>query len=276
MGAALKIVAPLLFWHRPSFLRRAAIALLAMGLLLASGCSHPGDGWESVRATDVLRVGMDASFPPFEALAPDGSLTGFDVDLARELGRRLGVEVRFVPNLSYDGLYDALAADQVDVLISALAVNPTRTADFAYSDAYFDAGQVLVVPERGAAITKMDDLAGRVVAVEFGSRGDLAVRELGGQVGDITLLRCETSADAVGAVLAGNADAAVVDHVTALAWVGRNPELTILDGVLASEPYAVVAADADGALIEVINRALAGLRGDGTLDQLVQEWLISP
>jgi hypothetical protein len=76
---------------------------------------------------------MDASFPPFEFWDGEGNLVGFDVDLGREIAARLGVRVEFVANLSYDGLYDALAAEQVDVVISALYVDPTRMADFAYS-----------------------------------------------------------------------------------------------------------------------------------------------
>ncbi|MFN3761678.1 MAG: transporter substrate-binding domain-containing protein, partial [Anaerolineae bacterium] len=63
---------------------------------------------------------MDASYPPFESIDGEGNLVGLDVDLGRELAARLGVEAHFVANLSYDGLYDALTADQVDVLISAL------------------------------------------------------------------------------------------------------------------------------------------------------------
>jgi cystine transport system substrate-binding protein len=121
-----------------------------------AACARPDDAWDRVCATGILRVGMDASFPPFETIAADGTLVGFDVDLAQELGQRLGpalsgaegIEVQFVANLPYDGLYDALAVDRVDVVISALVVNPARVADFAYSTSYFDAGQVLVVQER--------------------------------------------------------------------------------------------------------------------------------
>jgi ABC-type amino acid transport substrate-binding protein len=149
-------------------------------------CTRPDDTWDRLRETGVLRVGMDASFPPFETIAPDGTLVGFDVDLARELARRLGpalseaegsvaegIEVQFVANLPYDGLYDALAVGRVDVVISALVVNPARMADFAYSIPYFDAGQVLVVRAVGTRIeepgpepvAEMTDLGGRTLAV---------------------------------------------------------------------------------------------------------------
>ena len=80
-----------------------AICHLSLVICLAA-CAHPDDTWDRVREAGVLRVGMDASFPPFEMIAADGTLVGFDVDLARELGRRLGVEVQFVANLPYDGL----------------------------------------------------------------------------------------------------------------------------------------------------------------------------
>ena len=77
---------------------------LVLVALPLTACARPDDAWDRVLETGILRVGMDASFPPFEFVAADGTLIGFDVDLARELGQRLGVEVHFVANLSYDDL----------------------------------------------------------------------------------------------------------------------------------------------------------------------------
>jgi ABC-type amino acid transport substrate-binding protein len=248
-------------------------------VICVAACARPDDAWDRVRQTGVIRVGMDASFPPFEAIAADGTLIGFDVDLARELGRRLGVEVVFVANLSYDGLYDALAVDHVDVVISALVINPDRMADFAYSASYFDAGQVLVVRSargRGEGeedIEGMSDLAGRVVAVELGTQGDLEARKWARRLPDLTVVHHETASRALAAVEAGEADVALVDHVSALATEGMGGRLVIVGQPVIQEPYAVAVHKGSRYLLRAINDALAEMEADGTMEALIAEWL---
>jgi len=249
---------------------------------------------------------MDASFPPFETIAADGTLVGFDVDLARELARRLGpalpapsgaegsraegIEVQFVANLPYDGLYDALAVDRVDVVISALVVNPARMADFAYSTPYFDAGQVLVVRAVGTGVEEqgpepvegMSDLGGGTLAVEFGTQGDLEARKWARRLSDLTVVPYQTAAEALAAVTTGEADAALVDHVSALAAtaktlrVSEDPkgfELVIVGDPVVEEPYAVAVHRGSPHLLRAINRALAEMQADGSLEALVAKWL---
>jgi ABC-type amino acid transport substrate-binding protein len=248
-------------------------------VICVAACARPDDAWDRMRQTGVIRVGMDASFPPFEAIAADGALIGFDVDLARELGRRLGVEVVFVANLSYDGLYDALAVDHVDVVISALVINPDRMADFAYSTSYFDAGQVLVVRSargRGEGeedIEGMSDLAGRVVAVELGTQGDLEARKWARRLPDLTVVHHETASQALVAVEAGGADAALVDHVSALATDGMGERLAIVGQPVIQEPCAVAVHRGSRYLLRAINDALTEMEADGTMEALIAEWL---
>ena len=259
-------------------------------------CASPDAAWDRVRETGVLRVGMDASFPPFESVAADGTLVGFDVALARELSRRLGVEVQFVANLPYDGLYDALAVNRVDVVISALVVNPARMADFAYSTSYFDAGQVLVVcppsvppnfggeghpsvpPEsggeaRGGSIEEMADLGGCTLAVEFGTQGDLEARKWARRLSGLIVVQHQTAAEALAAVMAGEADGALVDHVSALMETPAGSGLVIVGQPVVEEPYSVGVRSDSQRLLRAINEALADMEADGTLETLVVEWL---
>ncbi len=251
-------------------------ALVVIGLLtFSTGCSGQDDAWARVRAQGVIRVGMDASFPPFEWIASDGSLVGFDVDLAREIGRRLGLEIQFVANLPYDGLYDALSVGRVDAVISALVVDPSRMADFAYSASYFDAGQVLVA-RRGSDLQGIDDLAGRTLAVGFGSQGDQQARRWARRMPDLTLFHFETAAEAVDVVAAAEVDVALVDHVSALKACAANDRLVILGAPVLSEPYAIAVRDDSAALLRAVDRALSDMRADGTLDRLIAEWVSVP
>jgi ABC-type amino acid transport substrate-binding protein len=242
-----------------------------LSIICCVGCRSVDDTWERVLESGVLRVGMDASFPPFEYVAADGALAGLDVDLSQELGQRLGVEVQFVANLPYDGLYDALAVGRVDVVISALVVNPDRMADFAYSASYFDAGQVLVVPF-GVGIEKMADLGDRALAVEFGTEGDLEARKWVRRLSGLTVIQHQTAKEAVAAVVAGQADAALVDHVSALAAIGPESGLVIVDKPVVEQLYAVAVYRDSHHLLWAIDETLSDMAADGTIEALVERW----
>jgi len=246
-----------------------------LALLLLVSCS-PADRLDRILETGILRVGMDASYPPFESIDGEGNLVGLDVDLGRELARRLGVEARFVANLSYDGLYDALTADQVDVVISALYVDPMRMADFAYSRSYFNAGQVLVVRADTTDIAEMADLAGRTLAVEWGSEGDVVARTWARRLAGLTVLPCQTSEEALARVTSGEADAALVDHLSALAGIGQGLPLQMVGDPVTDALYAVALRRQDSALLRAINNALTAMEEDGTLPRLRQRWLGGP
>lgn len=266
-------------------MRNAALILLALWVTLAvplAGCAPAEDAaWTRIKETGVLRVGMDASFPPFESVAADGTLVGFDVELARELGRRLGaeldqpdgMEVTFVANLPYDGLYDALTAGRVDIVISALVIDPARMDDFAYSTSYFDAGQVLVAPAGEDEIEALTDLGGHTMAVALGTRGDREARQWARRLADFTVVSHPTAAEALASVAAGEADVALVDHVSALQAVGSGRELTVMGRPVVEAPYAVATRQENWRLLQAIDEALAAMERDGTLDALVDEWL---
>jgi polar amino acid transport system substrate-binding protein len=275
--------------RHPSFvIRRLSLLIGHCSLfILLAACARPDDTWDRVRETGVLRVGMDASFPPFETIAADGSLVGFDVDIARELGRRIGVEVQFVANLPYDGLYDALAVGRVDAVISALIVNPARMADFAYSNPYFDAGQVLVIQGEESEIKGMPDLSRRTLAVEFGTQGDLEARKWARRLSGLTVVPYQTASEALATVAVGEADAALVDHVSALVAIARTSsqeqartclplygvDLVVVGKPVVEEPYAVAVHRDSRYLLRAINDALAGMEADGTLEALTTKWL---
>ena len=116
-----------------------------------------------------IRVGLDPSRPPFASVNAEGEYIGLEVDLGRALAEQIGLPVRFV-GLGFDGLYDALQTDQVDVVIAGL--QPTLATDgntARFTRHYFDAGLVLL---SSAGYESMRDLPGRALAYEFGSPAD--------------------------------------------------------------------------------------------------------
>jgi len=250
------------------------MALLAVCLLLIASCAPDRDSWERIRESGVLRVGVDPTFPPF-ALAEGEAIEGIDVDLARALGEALGLEVQFA-YFGYDGLYDALTTGQVDALISALVIMPERTKEIAYSDAYFDAGQFLVVPA-ASDIDAMEDLSSRTLAVELGALGHVAALDWASRLSGLTVVTHGSAAEALAAVASGEADAALVDRVSGSLYLG-DPDnddagLIMTAEPVVSEPYAIAVRIDDRMLMEEINRALAQMRSSGRLADIVGRWL---
>lgn len=228
--------------------------------------------WARIQESGVWRVGMDPSFPPFEELDPDtGRPVGFDVELAQAIAARWGVHAEFV-GVGFDQLVDAVAAHRVDSAISALPVFEQRAKEVAFSIPYIEAGVVLAAPA-GSPILSVEDLAGRRVAVEWGSEGDAQARAAQKRLGgNIQLIPCESADAALAAVVAGNADAAIVDAVSLAMFDRANDALRPVGEPLRADPYVIVVPPDAPRLLAAVNEALAALADDGTLAKLKARW----
>ena len=167
-----------------------------------------------------IRIGVDASYPPF-AVATADDLFGLDIDLGHAIGERLGVPVRFV-NMGYDGLYDSLKADQVDIVISALLVDPSRLGDVRYTRHYFNDGVVLVSAADNL-VNGMNELPGRALAYEFGSEADQQAHQWLRRVLPFETQPYELPQFALDAVRLNSADVALVDATSARLYLREHP-----------------------------------------------------
>lgn len=246
-------------------------ALVVLGLFFLfrpPGGEVRDRGWERIERQGVLRVGMDASYPPFE-LWDEVGLRGYDVDLALALGREWGVGVDF-ENISFGGLYDALKVERVDIIISALPYDPLLTQDVAYSYSYFDAGQVLVVREQ-TTMAKVEDLNGRRVGLELGSRGDLEARRLEQRM-VLERKPYPSPQEALEALRDAKVDAAIVDAVSAYQFIREQGGLRIVEQVT-EEPYVMAVPMKAPILLGKVNEAIVEWREDGLLEELREKWL---
>src|SRR5262245_30633029 len=167
-----------------STIYRLQFLLIAATAILAAACpANAQTTLDSVKKKGVLVAGSSAEYPPFEFVA-DGKLIGYDVEMAEEITRRMGVKVEW-EKIDFKGIVAALTAKRVDVLITALTYTPERAARIAFSEPYFDAGIGALIP-KDSTIAKADDLAGKKVGVQLGSSGERYVRDtLGSKVGQI-------------------------------------------------------------------------------------------
>jgi ABC-type amino acid transport substrate-binding protein len=264
-------------WAKTRRLRWIAVGLGILALIWAAGgasrlWTRGDETWARIQQRGTLRVGMDASYPPFEWVDGEGQFHGYDVELARMLGERWGVDVVFI-SAHLDGLYDALKVDRFDLIISALPYDRTMTRDVLYSSSYFNAAPVLLVPDRRADVQAIDDLVGGRVGVELGSEAHFLVRRLTRDRGlAVDLVVGREPDEVLSAVTAERVDAIVCDRVTAYGYVQRIPELRMVGAPLGDEPYVVATRHDSPVLIERVNEALAEWHADGTLEELGRRW----
>lgn len=216
-----------------------------------------------------MRIGVDASYPPFAAVADD--LYGLEIDLGRMIASRLNAPVRFI-NMGFDGLYDSLKADQVDLVLSALVIDASRMGDVRYTLPYFNAGLVLVSPA-AKPVQAVDQLPGRRIALEFASEADQLARVWLRRVPPFVILPYELPDHALDSARRGIADAALVDAVSARLYLRLHPDWRAASQHVTDVLYAGAVRSDRGALQRAIDQALAAMMEDGTLAQLVSRWL---
>jgi len=247
-----------------------AVVLAAIVLLRLFGGGETDKVWARIQKEGVLRVGMEASYPPFEFVDGEGQFRGLDVDLGGALAERFGARLE-IANIGFDSLYDALKNKKFDLIVSALPYDPFLLKDFAFSYSYFNAGQRWVA--RAEALPGLNDPSGKRVAVQLGSAADVQARTLQRKFPQMTLLTYDEVPQVEDALAQGEADAAILDGVSALQFVAAHPEFGIGDTLLTDEPYVIAMPLDAPRLKREVNSALVDFRESGQLDAWLRAWV---
>ena len=250
----------------------ALAAALAVGgwLLLRQRGQAVDKTWLQMQERGTWRIGMDPSFPPFETLDAQGAPVGYDVDLAQEIAANWGLEAEIVA-IGYDSLLDALLVDRVDAVVSAFPFNARMTKDIHYSPPYFEAGVRLVVGA-DAAFETIEELVGRTVAVEWGSRGDAVARRLQRDGLAFERLPFQSSQEALDALVSGASDALLIDGVSLRLAQGDGKPIRAVGAALDSNPYVIAVSVRAHQLQSALHEALATLEQEERLDLLEERW----
>lgn len=222
-------------------------------------------------AGGTLIVGFDQDFPPMGFVGDNGEYTGFDLDLAKEVASRLGLEYKAQP-IAWDSKDMELESGNIDCIWNGFTITG-REDDYTWTIPYMANKQVFVVAN-DSDIKSQADLAGKVVEVQADSSAEAALREnqdLANTFGQ--LLTTPDYNTAFMDLEQGAVDAVAMDVIVAGYQIKqRNADFKILDDSLSEEEYGVGFKKGNTELRDKVQGALEEMAADGTLAKISDEW----
>ncbi len=159
-----------------------AAALLATALqFTVSHVAFAESDLASIKSAGVFKIGTEGTYPPFTYHEASGHLAGFDVDIGREIAKRLGVKAEFVEG-KWDGLIAGLDAKRYDAVINEVSITPERKAKYDFSDPYIVSKAVLIVSNKNTTIKSFADLKGKKSAHTLTSNYAQLARKYGAEI----------------------------------------------------------------------------------------------
>ncbi|HWT36656.1 MAG TPA: ABC transporter substrate-binding protein [Paraburkholderia sp.] len=245
-------------------------ALCVALAIMASGVA--AKEWKTVR------IGVDASYPPFESMAPSGQMVGFDVDLTKALCAKMNVKCVWIPQ-DFDGIIPALKGKKYDIIVSSLTVTDKRREQIDFSDKLFDAPARMIAKKGSPLLPTAESLKGKRVGVEQGSTQEAYAKAYWEPRG-VTIVPYQNQDQVYADLATGRLDAALQDELQAdsgflktprgkdFAWAG--PE--VKDAKTIGEGTAIGVRKEDVDLKAMLNRALADVHRDGTFTKLEKQY----
>lgn len=244
--------------------RFVAILLLLLFLPLPSFAQS---ALERVRKSGELRIGTDATYPPFES-AEGGNFTGFDIELGEAIARELGVRATFI-NAGFDGIFPALQNGSFDAVMSSVTITPERKASMLFTDPYYDSGQLIAVRQDTQNISKPEDLPGKKVGVQINTTAQYDLEKRAG----VEVEKYNTIDLALQDLQNKRIDA-VVGDAPVLKWMIFQSfrQLKTVGQRFTDEKFGIALAQDSDDLRRAINAALWRIEDSGEYNRIHEKW----
>jgi polar amino acid transport system substrate-binding protein len=239
-----------------SILSKTALAGLLM--LLASG----GTAQELV-------VGANIGNVPWEFQDATGEFVGFELDLAREIGTRLGRPVEVV-NIPFNGLFSAVQSGRIDIAVSSITITDKRLASVAFAQPYYDSAQSLTVTTRSAA-NGLADMRDKIIGVDTGSTGDMWTTANRNQFGFDDIRRFEGLAPAMLDLQSGRIDGYISDIPSLEYFIKDKSFFKIIERIETGERYSMMFAKGKP-LANEVDSVITALKQEGFIAALHERW----
>jgi cystine transport system substrate-binding protein len=221
-----------------------------------------------VKSEGKILIGTEGTYAPFTFHDSTGKLTGFDVEIAEEVAKRLGVKAEFVET-KWDGMFAGLDSKRFDAIANQVGIKAERKEKYDFSDPYITSKAVLVVAADSTSITKFDDLKGKKSAQSLTSNYAEIAKSFGAE-----LVQIDGFNQAIDLITSKRADATVNDSLSFLDLKKQKPDLAIK--VAAEHTNAsqsgIMFRKGSTELVTAVNKALADMKADGTYLKISNKW----
>ncbi|MFD1883926.1 amino acid ABC transporter substrate-binding protein [Paenibacillus wenxiniae] len=223
---------------------------------------------ESVKANGKLRIGTEGTYAPFTYHDESGKLTGFDVDIATEVSKRIGVEPEFIET-QWDGMIAGLDAKRFDTVFNEVGITEERQQKYLFSDPYISSKAVLVVRQDNNDIKSFADLKGKKSAQSLTSNFGKIAEQNGAE-----LVSVDGFPQAVELLASGRADATVNDNLSFLDLKKQQPDAPIkvvAEEANASQSGAIFNKGSED-LVQAVDKAMKDMVADGTYLKISEKY----
>ncbi len=248
------------------FAAALAVLMLATAMTVAVSAEESGDLLSRIQERGTIVVGLEGDWAPWSYVGEDDELTGYDVEVAKAIADKLGVELQIVPG-EWDGLFAGMDAGRYDLVINGVEVTEDRAEKYDFADPYAYIRTALIVRGDNDDIHTFEDLKGKKTANSIASTYMNLAESYGA-----TCYGVATLDETLTMVLQGRVDATLNAIVSYTDYMSQHPDSN-LKVVATTEDASNVAipmrkGDDTATLREAVNQAIAELREEGTLSEL--------
>jgi polar amino acid transport system substrate-binding protein len=220
-----------------------------------------------------VRIAVENAYPPFNSIDADTNEgVGWDYDVWREICERINCTPVFV-EAAWDGLFEAMAAEEYDVAADGITIKVSRTDRVAFSNPYMNIGQVILVRIDEKDIVSeetLEDMSEKIVGTQIGTTNEAAAIKL---VGEDRVRSYDMFDAPILALTSGDIDAVVIDTVSAAGFMNENPgKMKVVAQILSGELLGFAFPHESDLLISV-NWAMQQMFADGRMDALCVKWV---
>ena len=260
-------------------MKKGLILILALAIcstaLFAGGSQESVSGDNSlsyIKDKGVFVLGLDDSFPPMGFRDENGEITGFDIDLAREVCKRMGVELKLQP-IDWDAKILDLNSGDIDVIWNGLTITDEREEKISFSKPYIANRQIVIVQASSGISTKAD-LAGKKVGIQLGSSADDAVNSDAETLATLDeLVKFQDNVQALMDLEVGRIDAVVVDEILGRYYISKKEGVfAVAEEAFAAEEYGIGFRKGEEAFASEVDRILDEMVKDGAAAAISSKW----
>jgi len=252
-------------------MKKIILLVLTLVLTALATSAIAADGsFKRAKDAGKLVIGLDDAFPPMGFRKEDGTLNGFDIDAAEEVGKRLGIKIEWQPT-AWDGVIHSLNAKKFDCIWNGMTITDERAKQVAFTKPYIMDGQVAVVRFDEKRFKDLQALKNVKVGAQKGSSAIKAVEKLANKPTE--LKEYEDNPKALLDLESKRLDVVVIDNVTGRDFIAKRPgKFKVVPGFISKEPFGVAFRQDDKDLREAVQKTLDAMVKDGTLKKISKKW----